>query len=202
MSAKLVFPTYIYTGTLPGAAKLNKDLIKEIATLAKIDGIGQKWSSKNYKGGYSSYASMTKLHRTSPNFNELGDKLKAHVKKFAAKLNWDLMGRKLEMTTCWANSMGHAAHHTLHSHPLSVLSGVYYVSVPKGSSPLKIEDPRMGFLMNSPPRKASAPAIEQNYLLIKPKPGDFVLFESWVRHEVPPHRVRQPRLSISFNYEF
>jgi uncharacterized protein (TIGR02466 family) len=67
---------------------------------------------------------------------------------------------------------------------------------------LKIEDPRMGFLMNSPPRKASAPANEQNYILLTPRPGDFVLFESWVRHEVPPHRVRAPRLSISFNYEF
>lgn len=202
MSAQLVFPTFIYTGSIPNANKLNKELKKEIATLSEIDEQGQKWSAENYHGGYSSYASMTRLHMTSPNFAEIEKKLRLHVKKYVEKLSWDLLGRKLEMTTCWANSMGHTAHHTLHSHPLSVLSGVYYVSVPKGSSPLKIEDPRMGFLMNSPPRKASAPAIEQNYLLIKPKAGDFVLFESWMRHEVPPHRVTEPRLSISFNYEF
>jgi uncharacterized protein (TIGR02466 family) len=202
MSAKLVFPTYIYSGHLSGAAKLNKELGREIETLSEIDEGGAKWSAANYIGGYSSYGSMTKLHLTSPTFAELEKKLQSHVKKFVQKLNWDLMNRKLAMTTCWANSMGHATHHTLHSHPLSVLSGVYYVRTPKGSSPLKIEDPRMGFLMNSPPRKARAPANEQNYILLKPKAGDFVLFESWVRHEVPPHRVEEPRLSVSFNYEF
>jgi len=203
MSAQLVFPTFIYTGNLGAAGKrLNKDLAGEIETLEQIDKHGRQWSKKNYVGGYSSYSSMTKLHQMSPHFEDLEKRLRPHIKKFVNKLKWDLLGRKLDMTTCWANSMGYATHHTLHSHPLSVISGVYYVSVPKGSSPFKIEDPRIGFMMNSPPRRASAPPREQNYLLLKPKPGDFVLFESWIRHEVPPHRVRQPRLSISFNYEF
>lgn len=203
MSAQLAFPTYIYSGNLGEAGrKLNRDLQREIETLARIDGAGRKWSAKNYTGGYSSYASMTQLHRTSPNFAELERRLRPHMARFVKKLKWDLLGRKLEMTTCWANLMGYATHHTLHTHPLSVLSGVYYVTVPKDSSPFKIEDPRLGFMMNSPPRKASAPAREQNYLLISPKEGAFILFESWMRHEVPPHRGRSPRLSVSFNFEF
>ncbi len=203
MGVKLVFPTYIYTGSLGAAArKLNKQLAKEIQVLSEIDKAGQAWSKQNYIGGYSSYGSMTKLHQTSPYFGELEQRLRPHLKKFVSKLNWNLLGRKLEMTTCWANSMGHATHHTLHSHPLSVLSGVYYVDVPAGSSAFKIEDPRLPYLMNSPPRKPSAPAHEQNYMLIQPKAGEFVLFESWVRHEVPPHRGQKNRLSVSFNYEF
>ncbi len=203
MSVKLVFPTYIYTGSLGAAGrKLNKQLNKEIQVLAQIDKAGQTWSKRNYIGGYSSYGSMTKLNQTSPYFGELEQRLRSHVKKFVRKLNWDLLGRKLEMTTCWANSMGHATYHTLHSHPLSVLSGVYYVDVPAHSSPFKVEDPRLSFLMNSPPRKPTAPANEQNYLLIQPKAAEFVLFESWVRHEVPPHRGQKNRLSVSFNYEF
>ncbi len=203
MGVKLVFPTFIYTAALgPAARKLNQQLNKEIKVLSEIDRHGQHWSKENYVGGYSSYGSMTQLHRTSPHFAELEERLRRHVKNFTAKLNWDLLGRKLAMTTCWANSMGHSTHHTLHSHPLSVLSGVYYVDVPPKSSPLKIEDPRLPYLMNSPPRKTSAPANEQNYLLLRPKAGDLVLFESWVRHEVPPHRGRKNRLSVSFNYEF
>jgi uncharacterized protein (TIGR02466 family) len=59
----------------------------------------------------------------------------------------------------------------------------------------------MGLLMAAPPRKSSAPETERNYLNIEPEPGHFVLFESWMRHEVPPHRGTQRRLSISFNYE-
>jgi len=32
------------------------------------------------------------------------------------------------------------------------------------------------------------------------KAGDLVLFESWLRHEVPPARFSGERISISFNY--
>ncbi len=197
-----VFPTYIYRGSLAGAAALNRELQKEIRTLEQIDGHGRSWSSTRYQGGYSSYSSLTQLHQTSPYFAELEKKLRPHIKKFVKQLNWDLMGRKLAMTTCWANSMGQGTHHTMHTHPMCVLSGVYYVSVPPKSSPLKLEDPRLGLLMAAPPRKSSAPAREQNYLELKPKAGEFVLFESWMRHEVPPHRGTKPRVSISFNYEF
>jgi uncharacterized protein (TIGR02466 family) len=200
--AEAVFPTFIYRGSISGAASLNRELAREIQTLGQIDDHGRSWSATRYQGGYSSYSSLTRLHQTSPYFAELEKRLRPHVKKFVNKLNWDLMGRKLQMTTCWANSMGKGTHHTMHTHPMCVLSGVYYVSVPPKSSPLKIEDPRLGLLMAAPPRKSSAPKNEQNYILIQPKAGEFVLFESWMRHEVPPHRGSKPRLSISFNYEF
>lgn len=199
---QLVFPSYLYRGSLGGkAARLNKDFAQEIAALEQIDDAGREWSIENYGNGYSSYSSQCLLHKTSPNFGELEQLLKPHIKAYVKQLKWDLGKRTVAMTTCWANSMGQGTHHTMHTHPLCVISGVYYVNAPKGSSPLKIEDPRMGLLMASPPRKASAPEIEQNYLKIQPKAGDFVLFESWMRHEVPPHRGDQRRLSISFNYE-
>lgn len=197
----MVFPSFIYRGRLSRATALNRALTREIATLSEIDDAGIAWSESHYVGGYSSYASMAQLHRTSPNFGELHDLLAPHVRAFARALNWDLRGRRLQMTTCWANAMGYGTHHTMHLHPLSVISGVYYVNLPPGSSPFKIEDPRMGLLMAAPPRRASAPAHVQNYMKFQSKPGEFILFESWMRHEVPPHRGKQPRLSISFNYE-
>ena len=205
MSSKIemVFPSYIYRGALPPktAARLNKDLTREIAAMEEIDDDGRTWSEERYVGGYTSYSSMAQLHQTSPNFAELKDLLAPHVTRFSKALKWDLQGRQIEMSNCWANSMGYGTHHTLHTHPLSVLSGVYYVNLPSGSSPFKIEDPRMGLLMAAPPRKSSAPARVQNYIEILSKPGQFILFESWMRHEVPPHRGQSRRLSISFNYE-
>jgi len=203
MPTQLVFPSYIYRGRLSGPAsrRLNAELTGEIATLEKIDGHGRRWSKEHYINGYSSYSSMTQLHHTSPTFAELERRLRPAVKSFVKTLKWDLMGRELLMTTCWANSMGQGTHHTMHTHPMCVLSGVYYVNLPPGSSPFKIEDPRMGLLMASPPRKASAPEIEQNYMRIEPQAGQFLLFESWMRHEVPPHRGKQRRLSVSFNFE-
>jgi len=32
--------------------------------------------------------------------------------------------------------------------------------------------------------------------------GTVVLFESWLRHEVPPNRVNSERVSISFNFNW
>jgi uncharacterized protein (TIGR02466 family) len=197
-----VFPSYIYRGQKANARKFNTELAREIVALEEVDHYGREWSATQYVGGYSSYSSMCNLHQTSPNFGALEKFLRPHVRKFVAKLGWNLMGREVRMTTCWVNAMGPGTYHTLHVHPSSVLSGVYYVDVPKGSSPLKIEDPRMGLLMASPPRRASAPPSSQNYMLLDAKAGGFLLFESWMRHEVPPHRGRDPRLSVSFNYEW
>ena len=202
MPIETVFPSYIYRGQIRNSAKFNRDLAKEIGQLEAIDHYGVEWSRTHYIGGYSSYSSMCNLQVTSPNFADLEKKLRTHVKAFTKKLNWDLMGRSVKMTTCWVNSMGPSTYHTLHVHPSSVLSGVYYVDVPRGSSPLKLEDPRMGLLMASPPRKRAAPSREQNYLLIEPKAGQIILFESWMRHEVAPHRASKNRLSVSFNYEW
>jgi len=202
MSIESLFASYLYRVKLPQAAKFNRELADEIRKIEEIDDYGREWSRTHYHGGFSSYSSMCNLHQTSPNFGALEKKLKPHVQKFVKKLNWNLMGRSVQMTTCWVNSMGPGTYHTLHVHPSSVLSGVYYVDAPKGSSALKLEDPRMGLLMASPPRKASAPQSQQNYLLIEPSAGQLLLFESWMRHEVPPHRGKQNRLSVSFNYEW
>ena len=48
------------------------------------------------------------------------------------------------MTDCWVNIMGQGAAHSLHLHPLSSISGTYYVAVPRGAPGLKFEDPRTG----------------------------------------------------------
>lgn len=206
MSQKIhtVFPSHILQGKLADkrAKSLNKHLAKESFTLSEIDEDGANWSIENYQNGYSSYASLMHLHQTSPYFGELEKMLRPHVQKMIKALNWNLMGKKVEMTTCWTNIMGYGAHHTLHLHPYSVLSGVYYVDAPKGSCAIKFEDPRMNSLMSAPPRKPQAPQTQQPFVSIPPKAGEFIIFESWMRHEVPPHLIEKPRISVSFNYEW
>lgn len=196
------FPSFVATGRLSQSEKLNRALLREINILAEIDDAGARWSKANYVGGYSSYGSLAQLHHTSPNFAELKKRLRPHVSQMIKKLQWDLLGRKVEMTTCWANRMGKGTHHTLHLHPLSVLSGVYFVACPPGSSRFKMEDPRMERLMASPPRKSKCDQKNRAFVEFEPRPGDFILFESWMKHEVPPHRGDRPRVSVSFNYEW
>jgi uncharacterized protein (TIGR02466 family) len=40
----------------------------------------------------------------------------------------------------------------------------------------------------------------RTFVHLTPAPGTVFLWESWLRHEVPPNQARTPRISISFNY--
>ena len=104
------------------------------------------------------------------------------------------------MADCWLNVMAAGVTHSLHLHPASFLSGTYYVAVPKGAGALKFEDPRLSRLMATPPRRAGAPRAVGPFVSMAARSGDLVLFESWLRHEVPPARYAGERVSISFNY--
>lgn len=205
MPFKNLFPTVVYQNSLSSGSagsKLNKELLRECYIYADIDEEGQKWSASHYVGGFTSYASMNNLFDTSPTFAELRSKIDKHVRSFAKNLQMDLGGGKLAMSTCWINIMPARVNHSLHLHPLSVVSGTYYVSTPRGTSALKVEDPRMSKFMASPPREEKSRIENQRYVSLEPRAGDVILFESWLRHEVPANSSKQDRVSISFNYEW
>lgn len=197
-----LFPTRIYLAPLKSGslARFNQELADEAAGLREADTAGQRWSAKNYPGGYTSYGSHDKLHCISSSFAALEKALDRHVKQYAKDLGYDLRGRKLAMTDCWVNMMAGAVMHGLHLHPLSFISGTYYVQVPKGAAAIKFEDPRLDRLMAAPPKRDDLPPRERLHYSVKPKAGEVVLFESWLRHEVPPSFTVQERISISFNY--
>ncbi len=204
MATELFFPTLIHRGKMPAVKlkSLRKRLLQEIEVLQQIDQEGIRWSRKNYPEGYTSYSSISDLPRRSSNFEELKRWLDQQVAVYAKALDYDLGEGCLEMTSCWVNVMGRGAHHAYHLHPLSVISGTFYLEVPKGGAGFKIEDPRMGRFMAMPPRKSGAGRSVQPYVDLTPEVGQVLLFESWLKHEVPPHRVDRPRISVSFNYEW
>ncbi|MEM8775697.1 MAG: TIGR02466 family protein, partial [Pseudomonadota bacterium] len=47
-----------------------------------------------------------------------------------------------------------------------------------------------------------APQELQSFVSVAPKPGDVLLWESWLRHEVPMNFSEEDRISISFNYSW
>jgi uncharacterized protein (TIGR02466 family) len=198
------FPTSIYVEpVLPrGLERFNRELLEQSYLVRDTDDDGQEWSSTHYINGYTSYGSITDLHRRYPHFEELRAATDKHVKKFARHLEMDVQGGHLEMVTCWVNIMPTNTVHSLHLHPLSVISGTYYVSVPRGASSLKFEDPRLSRFMAAPPKLPDAKPRNQIFATLDPKPGQVALWESWLRHEVPPNQSRGDRVSISFNYDW
>jgi uncharacterized protein (TIGR02466 family) len=202
MAIRALFPTLVSKKSLlgPGPRRFEQDLADECRSLAASDVAGRRWSARHYLGGYTSYGSLDRLHLVSSLFARLRRRIDPHVKAFAGALHYDLAGRTLDMTDCWANVMPAGAVHSLHLHPTSFISGTYYVAVPRGAGALKFEDPRLALHMATPPRRADAPQGFRPFVSLPAKAGDLVLFESWLRHEVPPARFSGERISISFNY--
>lgn len=204
MPIRAWFPTYIYCEPLQksGLARLNTELADECRRLREFDTAGRKWSEKNYPGGYTSYASMNELHRFSSTFADLEKKLTRHVRAFARTLDMDLRRRTISLSDIWVNIMPPTAAHSLHLHPLSFISGTYYVATPRGCPGLKFEDPRLSKFMAAPPKLPGARRENQMHVTYPAEAGNVILFESWLRHEVPPNRVDAERISVSFNFNW
>jgi uncharacterized protein (TIGR02466 family) len=204
MPAHSLFPTLVYSARLQGRywPSFNRQLLRECLQLRLDDAGGRRWSAKNYPGGYTSYNSVARLHQLSPTFGSLERRLRRHVQRFAAALDFDLTRGELAMTDCWVNIMPRHVTHGLHLHPLSTLSGTYYVQVPPGCPGLKFEDPRLDRFMAAPPRRTDARPQNRPWIVMPAQAGQVLLFESWLRHEVAANPRAAERISISFNYHW
>ena len=171
-------------------------------SIAEDDEAGQEWCEENGYPGYTSYASLTDLPWRFPIFADLVTSLDAHVAAFAADLEFDLGGRKLVREDLWINILPQGGMHSSHLHPHSVISGTTYVAMPDGASALKLEDPRSGRMMAAPTRTKTARRELQPFIYMKPDVGDVLLWESWLRHEVPMNMAEEERISVSFNYRW
>lgn len=197
------FPTLIYCERLQpeGLAAFNRELLADARRIREHDVAGRKWSAANYPLGYTSYGSIDQLHRFSSTFDFLRRRVDGHVRRFARALDWDLRDGRLEMSDCWLNVMPRGCAHSFHLHPHAVISGTYYVSTPRGAAGLRFEDPRLSRLMAAPARKGARPE-QAAHVLYPAKAGQVILFESWLRHEVPASPIDAERVSISFNYHW
>lgn len=204
MSIDAWFPTFVYYEKLKerGGERLNRELLRECYQIRDFDDKGRAWSESSYPGGYTSYGSMAQLHRFSSTFGELERIINKHVKAFAKHLDMDLRRRAFEMTDCWVNIMPKQVVHSLHLHPLSFISGTYYVSTPKNCSSIKFEDPRLSKFMAAPPRLPDHQPWNRQFVSYPAETGKVILFESWLRHEVAANQSDEDRVSISFNYHW
>jgi uncharacterized protein (TIGR02466 family) len=197
-----LFVTKLYRATLENARALNAALLASCRAIAAEDEAGRAWSKAHGYRGYTSYASLNDLPKRDPAFADLKRALDPHARDFAKALHLDLGRRKLALDSIWINVLEPGGVHTGHVHPHSVLSGTYYVDVPPGSSALKLEDPRLPLMMAAPPRREDAPESERSFIYLDPKAGEALMWESFVRHEVPHNGAKKPRISVSFNYSW
>jgi uncharacterized protein (TIGR02466 family) len=203
MTLRPLFVTQVYEASLAadrGFADFNAELEEACRMLADEDQAGRAWCKREGYGGYTSYASLDDLPTRVTVFGKLKTKLDRHAATYAEALALDLGAGRLRMDSLWVNILKPGAAHTSHIHPHSVISGTIYVDVPPGASALKLEDPRLAMMMAAPPRRADAAEDLKSFVYLQPQAGTILMWESWLRHEVPANRARQERISVSFNY--
>ena len=201
-SISSLFVTRLYRADL---AELGKgvdpaELESACLSIAEDDAAGQRWCEKHGFPGYTSYSSLADLPWRMPVFKTLVKALDAHVAAFAKDLAFDLGKRRLTLDSLWINILPEGGLHTAHIHPHSVVSGTTYVAMPDGTSAIRFEDPRLPMQMAAPPRKKKAREELRNFVSLAPSVGEVLLWESWLRHEVPMNMAEGDRVSVSFNY--
>ncbi len=198
-----LFVTRLYRAMLNEGARRTLDygeLRASCEAIAEEDAAGQAWCEANGYPGYTSYASLNDLPWRFPIFGDLVKALDRHVAGFCADLGFDLGGRKLKCDSLWINILPEGGMHASHIHPHSVISGTTYVAMPEGASALKLEDPRLPMMMTAPVVGKDAPQDRQRFVYVAPQAGEVLLWESWLRHEVPMNLAEGERISVSFNY--
>lgn len=100
----------------------------------------------------------------------------------------------------WANVLRRGNYNTLHTHPESAWSGVYYVCA--GSE--NPSDPQSGLLEFRDPRPFVEMMPAPGYIFgqplrIQPEAGLMVMFPSWLYHMVHPYYGDGARIAIAFN---
>ena len=201
---KSLFATRLYHAALSDHGKPidTDELAASCFPIAEDDEAGQDWCEENGYAGYTSYASLDDLPYRFPIFKDLVAVLDKHVAAFAKDLDFDLGERKLVLDSLWLNILPEGGIHTSHIHPHSVISGTTYVTMPEGASAIRFEDPRLPMMMAAPGRVKDAREELRPFIYVAPDAGDVLLWESWLRHEVPMNMIEEDRVSVSFNYNW
>ncbi|MCW5560083.1 MAG: 2OG-Fe(II) oxygenase family protein [Verrucomicrobiae bacterium] len=101
----------------------------------------------------------------------------------------------------WANVARNGNYHSLHNHPRSCWSGVYYVDT---GDPSNAQHPNSGVIDLHDPR----PFTEMTFVpgepygqkySIRPDPGTMLVFPGFLYHFVHPFFGKGERISIAFN---
>ncbi len=185
------FPTPVWHFAIDNHQQLNSVLLPEIEAEQQRDRQGEKWS--NVLGWHS----VSNLHERA-SFSDITKIIQQNVLEVATFLRWDLQLFSMNITTCWAIVNGKLASNSVHNHPNSILSGVYYLQTPENCGGIFFSDPRPASQMLIPPVEEfnlwTFPKVSY-----KPHSGTMLLFPSWLLHGVEMNMSEENRISLSFN---
>lgn len=128
---------------------------------------------------------------------------------YVAQTGWDILnsqGYAMDEFTTYFKEMWAQEHHTMslmerHIHGNgSVLSGFYFLDVPKDSSRVLFHDPRDSKVITNLPEKAMSEITHaSNIVNFEPKEGSLFFTNSWLAHSFTKNLAKDPIRFIHFN---
>jgi uncharacterized protein (TIGR02466 family) len=123
-------------------------------------------------------------------------------KKFGEQLGYDYEEYKLSQS--WLSFKHPGQHHTMHTHPNSLISGVFYFGESDDKTPaIKFHNPIFGLNVSYIYPKMIKDKEDKKYamefLSINFEAGLLILFPSYLHHSVPLNKTDKTRCSLAFN---
>jgi len=137
-----------------------------------------------------------------PESKELKDYILSLVDQYGKILGYDYESYRFGQS--WASYKHPGQHHTMHSHPNSLISGVFYYGEPTDKTPaIKFHKMEGGFNTSYLSPKLVKDKRELKYaqkeFSIEFTPGLLLLFPSYLHHSVPLNKSEKTRCSLAFN---
>lgn len=135
--------------------------------------------------------------------NSLFLEIEKHIKIFSSQIG---LTPNLCIDNLWININGYKDYNRQHSHPVSIISGVYYVKIPNNAGDIAFDNP-FGSIMEvywhdyvENQKKENWNAYTSAEWTFPSLEGSLYLFPGWLKHYVEPNlNQNEERISISFN---
>jgi hypothetical protein len=118
-------------------------------------------------------------------------------------MNVDSSSYRFNYPSSFFAKVGKDALHETHTHPNSIISGVFYLTCSDDVSPIIFTDPRSYYKYIHYEQifgRKNGYYLYPEYV-VKPKPGMLLLFPSWLEHEVPKQTCDDERITLVFNLD-
>ncbi len=191
-SAEYWFPTPLWFSKLDVN---NKEIVKFCQNLSKKD----KGRILSNVGGWQSndiFLHENTDNKLKPLFNLIWEELKSIVEQMNLLDQYRLDQNSLQF---WININGQYNYNSLHNHPQSFFSGVYYVKVPKESGNVIFHHPNSLMKFWYQQYTKSSTYESHSSIFVVPEEGKLIVFPSWLEHVVESNESKKERISIAFN---
>ena len=147
--------------------------------------------------GYKNTYSNENIPRTIV-YKELESFILDVSKSFRNTINSEIEPKNVQL---FFSEMNYGDFHSYHAHPDSIFSGVFYLNVPENSAFLRLHDARpFNHFISYRPNQPNTDNSDFFYD-IKPQTGLFLIWQSWVPHEVLKN-LSNGRITVVFNIVF